>query len=102
MYFWGRSGEPKELLTGTPTPLDLDGHDILDVAVGFNHLVVLTTERKVFIVGNGGNGQLGLDLEILEDWKEVYLPLKEGQRVAKVYAGYKNTFLLVEYTIIGA
>jgi alpha-tubulin suppressor-like RCC1 family protein len=99
VYLWGRPDHPEllsEQLTGSPTPLDLDGQDFLDVAVGANHMVVLTTERKVFVVGAGGNGQLGSDEKQLNDWKEVCLPLIPGQRVAKVYAGYKNSFIIVE------
>jgi hypothetical protein len=52
----------------------------------------------VFVVGAGGNGQLGLGAAIkeLEDWKEVNLSLQEGQRVVSVHAAYKNSFLIVE------
>ena len=100
IYIWGRQGHPElsEPLAGFPTPLDLDGMDFLDVAVGMNHIVVLTTERRVFVVGTGGNGQLGLGAAIkeLKDWKEAVLPLKEGQRVVSVCAGYKNSFVIVE------
>jgi alpha-tubulin suppressor-like RCC1 family protein len=100
VYIWGRQGHPElsEPLTGSPTPLDLDEKDFLDVAVGMNHIVVLTTERKVFVVGTGGNGQLGLGAAIkeLKDWKEVVLPLKERQRVVSVSAGYKNSFVIVD------
>lgn len=94
-YFWGRPGHPEELLTPSPTPLDLDGQDILDVSVGFNHLMVLTTDHRLFVVGDGGSGQLGLDAEKLDDWKEVILPLKADQRMIGVHAGYKNSFLIV-------
>lgn len=101
IYIWGRTGQPElsEPLSGSPTPLDLGGKDFLDVAVGMNHIVVLTTDCEVFIVGAGGNGQLGLGLDVkeLQDWVEVALPLNDdGQRAASVYAGYKNSFVLVE------
>lgn len=100
IYVWGRQGHPElsEQLTGSPTPLDLDGQDFLDVAVGMNHMVVLTTERRIFVVGAGGNGQLGLGSEAQEvkDWKEVVLPLREGQHTVSVHAGYKNSFVIVE------
>jgi len=62
-------------------------------------MVVLTTDRKLFIVGEGGNGQLGLDLQKTKKWEPVLLPLKDGQQIAGVHAGYKTTFLLVENTI---
>jgi alpha-tubulin suppressor-like RCC1 family protein len=100
VYIWGRQGHPDldEPLTGSPTPLDLDGQDFLDVAVGMNHVVVLTTERRMFVVGAGGNGQLGLGpaLKELKDWKEVSIPLGKGQQVVSVHAGYKNSFVIVE------
>jgi alpha-tubulin suppressor-like RCC1 family protein len=100
IYIWGRQGHPElsEPLSGSPTPLDLDGMDFLDVAVGINHLVVLTIEHKVFVVGACGNGQLGFGAAVkeLKDWKEVGLPLMDGQRVVSVHAGYKNSFVVVE------
>ena len=100
IYIWGRQGHPElsEPLTGSPTPLDLDGQDFLDVAVGMNHMIVLTTERRIFVVGAGGNGQLGLGsgLRELKDWKEVVMLLREGQQAVNVHAGYKNSFIIVK------
>ena len=96
LYFWGRPGFPEGLLSGSPMPLDLNGQDFLDVAVGFNHMMVLTTERKLFIVGEGGSGQLGYESQRLEDWKEISLPLKGNQQVSSIHAGYKTSFVLVE------
>jgi len=99
MYVWGgRPGQPKLLkeLTGFPTPVDLGGQDIFDVAVGSHHMIALTVERKLFVVGEGSSGQLGLDLKELADWREVALPLKDNQQIASVYAGYKNSFVIVE------
>lgn len=85
VYFWGRSELFNGLLSRAPTPLDLHGQDFIDVAVGFNHIMVLTTERKVFVID-----------EKLQDWKEVLVPLKDGRIFKSVHAGYKNSFLLVE------
>lgn len=99
VYFWGRAGEPKDLFTGSPTPLDLDGQDIVDVSVGFNHMVVLTSDRTVFLTGEGGNGQLGLDVKRTVDWKQLSFTLKDRERIAGVHAGYKNTFLLIGVAI---
>lgn len=100
IYIWGRQGYPElsEPLTGSPTPLDLDGQDFLDVAVGVDHMVVLSTEHRISVVGAGENGQLGLrsGVKELKDWKEVILPLREGQQVVSVHAGYKNSFIIVE------
>lgn len=96
VYFWGRPGQPEELLTKFPTPLDLDGQDILDVSVGFNHLMVLTTSRRLYVVGNGASGQLGMEIEQLNDWKEVKIPLEGERQLVGVHAGYKNSFVLIE------
>ncbi|KAK0102464.1 hypothetical protein ONS95_006083 [Cadophora gregata] len=99
LYVWGgRAGQKATLegLGGSPMPVDLDGEDIWDVSVGMNHMLVVTMNRKLFVVGEGGNGQLGLEVKELEDWKEVKLPLREGQTITSVHAGYKNSFVMVE------
>ncbi|RDW62775.1 hypothetical protein BP5796_11077 [Coleophoma crateriformis] len=99
LYVWGgRTGQSKlvEGLSGQPIPIDLDGRDFLDVAVGNDHMVALTTDHELFVVGAGGNGQLGTYLDKLEDWKEVKLNLGHGRRMTGIYAGYKTTFVLVE------
>lgn len=76
--------------------MDLDGEDVLDVAVDMNHVIALTTEHKLFVVGDGSNGQLGLDLENVEAWNEVLLPLKQNQRIVSVHTGYNNSLVTVE------
>jgi len=97
VYFWGRPLPGLEnLLTASPTPLELDSQDFLSVSVGFNHIMVLTTEYKLFVVGEGGNGQLGSDIEHLANWQEVKLPLKDGQVIKSIHAGYKNSFVVVK------
>lgn len=99
LYVWGgRAGEKPliEGLGGSPMPLDLNGEDFLDVAVGMNHMLVVTTRKKLFVVGSGENGQLGMDAAEIQDWTEVRLPLEEGLQIAGVHAGYKNSFVLVE------
>lgn len=106
LYLWG-CGQPggrrgEGVLAGIaggdePAPLDLDGRDIADVAVGDAHLVVLTTEGEVFVAGENGNGQLGLlpDVKYAESWARVELGLQDGRRAVGVAAGPRNTFILV-------
>ncbi|TAQ84090.1 hypothetical protein B7494_g7578 [Chlorociboria aeruginascens] len=99
LYVWGgRPGESKmlEQLTGSPTPVDLDGRDVLDMDVGINHMIALTTDHKVFGVGSNSNGQLGVEVDLVEDWKEIILPLSKNQKVFGVKADYKNSFFLVD------
>ncbi|CAL3972815.1 unnamed protein product [Diplocarpon coronariae] len=101
VYVWGgRAGQKPMLegLGGTPIPLDLDGEDFFDVAVGMDHMLIVTTGQKLFAVGSGKSRQLGLDVEEAEDWIEVKLPLQEGQRIVGIHAGYKNSFVLVDNT----
>ena len=52
--------------------VDIDGGtDIVDVAVGGGHIVVLTAEGKVFAIGRGVNGQLGTGHRYFaNDWVE--------------------------------
>jgi alpha-tubulin suppressor-like RCC1 family protein len=79
--------------------MDIQGHDILAVGVGENHMIAMTTNHKIFVVGIGGNGQLGMAMDQLEDWKEVSPPLKNGQQIVDIHAGYKNSFVLVQNLI---
>lgn len=98
LYVWGgRPGQEKilEQMSGTPEPVDLEG-DILDVGIGVKHIIALTTEHKLYVVGDNGNGQLGLDAEKLSEWREVTLPLKENQHIISLHAGYKSSFVIVE------
>ncbi|PBP20087.1 putative Serine/threonine-protein kinase Nek9 [Diplocarpon rosae] len=99
VYVWGgRAGQKPILegLGGTPIPLDLDGEEFFDVAVGMDHMLVVTTGHKLFVVGSGGSKQLGVDVEEAESWMEVKLPLQEGKRIVGVHAGYKSSFVLVD------
>jgi alpha-tubulin suppressor-like RCC1 family protein len=100
IYIWGTgvvAGSLDRLWSATPFPLDLDGQDFLDVAIGRQHVVVLTTEHKIFVIGANESGQLGLsDKRDYTEWTEVTVALKEQQCVTRVYAGHSNSFLLVE------
>jgi alpha-tubulin suppressor-like RCC1 family protein len=100
LYLWGgRVGQPKILdgMTGEPTPFDLDGEDVMDIAVGNDHILALSVDYRLFVVGSGRNGQLGIEGGLqLDEWMEIVLPLKHGYRPVSVYAGYKTSFVLVE------
>jgi regulator of chromosome condensation len=100
LYCWG--GHPGQAplitgLSGEPMPVVVKDSDILDVGIGESHMVLLTHKREVFIVGNGGSGQLGLGhvRESVNEWAEITLPLDEDQVVTGVAAGPRNTFILV-------
>ncbi|KAK7748033.1 hypothetical protein SLS53_001285 [Cytospora paraplurivora] len=92
----GRKGVLADIVGDEPAPVDLDGRDIADVAIGDSHLVVLTTGGEVFVVGDNGNGQLGLhEHEYAESWARVGLGLQDGRRAVGVAAGPRNSFILV-------
>jgi len=66
--------------------------DITSAAIGRNHFSVVTDDGHLFVVGDNGNGQLGLAKErpFMDDWKRV--PSLHGIR--RVVAGPKATFAL--------
>ncbi|KAJ0124947.1 hypothetical protein J7T55_006290 [Diaporthe amygdali] len=98
LYLWGghpgRKTVPADI-TDEPTPIDIEEKDIVDVTVGETHIIVLTTEGDVFVIGENGNGQLGLPSKSEESWSRVELGLKDGRGVVGVQAGARNSFLLV-------
>lgn len=98
LYIWGghpgRKTVPADV-TDEPAPVDIEGNDIADVAVGETHIIVLTTKGDVFVVGENGDGQLGIPSKSEESWTRVSLGFKEGREVIGVQAGARNSFLLV-------
>lgn len=99
LYVWGgRTGEESYLhgLSEAILPVDIHGHDILDVSVGDKHMIILTTDHRVFVSGDNHQGQLGLPHNQVYDWEDVPLAFYESQRVAGVHAGYKTSFLVVK------
>lgn len=98
LYVWGGHPGMKTVLadiSDEPTPVDIEENDITDVAVGERHISVVTTDGDVFVIGENGNGQLGLPSESEASWSRVPLDLGEGRRVVGVQAGARNSFLLV-------
>ncbi|TVY46061.1 E3 ubiquitin-protein ligase [Lachnellula occidentalis] len=100
LYVWGgRQGQETPLpdMSGIPDSVDIEGEDILDFGVGDRHIVVLTMSHRLWVIGNNSNGQCGdgSNNEI-GAWKEVILPLDKGQKIVKVYGGYKTSFAIVD------
>ncbi|KZF19936.1 RCC1/BLIP-II protein [Xylona heveae TC161] len=102
LYLWGgRPGEGQWIreLPHSPARVDEEGVeedvalanvdggvDIVDVAVGDGHVVVLTAEGKLFAAGRGGNGQLGCGgMEFAEAWRE--MQFEEGDASDKSIVG---------------
>lgn len=98
LYLWGGHPGRKTVpvdVTEEPAPVVIHDYDVTDVAVGESHLIVLTAEGKVFVIGDNGNGQLGLPAESLETWTLVELNLRPGRKVIGVAAGPRNSFVTV-------
>ena len=90
-----------------------DANRFVDVAAGDDHLVALMSDGRVFTVGSGFQGALGIGekqfhlddvepwhdaVEFAEDWQEVALPVDialSGKKVVEVAAGYQSTMLVV-------
>ena len=79
-----------------PMPIDIEGKDILDMAVGGSHIVALTTDREVYVIGTNDNGQLGSALASANVWTQVDLGLGERRRITGVAAGPRCSFILVQ------
>jgi alpha-tubulin suppressor-like RCC1 family protein len=99
LYCWGHAGRCAMLadLSDTPSPVVINDHDILDVAVGDAHMLVLTTDRQVYVIGDNANGQLGLPgVSATRTWTRIDLGsvLGAGEFVTGVAAGPRSSFLV--------
>ncbi len=76
-----------------------EGADVQDVAVGDEHIVVLTTDGRVWGLGSNEYGQLGLGEEVKGTAGEWVLlrALGQGAKCVEVKAGLLTTFLVVMY-----
>ncbi|KAK3293476.1 regulator of chromosome condensation 1/beta-lactamase-inhibitor protein II [Chaetomium fimeti] len=101
LYCWGHAGRSTMLddLSDDPNPVVIDDKDILDVAVGESHMLVLTTDAEVYVVGDNTNGQLGLPgTDSTTSWTRIDLAsvLGAGETVTGVVAGPRNSFLIAQ------
>jgi alpha-tubulin suppressor-like RCC1 family protein len=73
---------------------DAEPVDIVSAGVGRNHVAVVTEAGHLFVVGDNGNGQLGLgkDLSFVEDWTRV----SRLHGLKSVVAGPKATFAFAQ------
>lgn len=125
LYIWG---DPRQLPPSLQTLFfdqrraDDDGHDyndgpvpvvitdtdgsevdgIVDVAVGTEHMIALTDQGEVYVIGQNWCGQLGLGEEIkwVTKWEKVPLSLDDGgggtkKEIKAVAAGPWASFLIV-------
>lgn len=73
---------------------DNDPLDVLDVAVGNNHIAAVTEGGRLSVVGDNQNGQLGLGSgeDIATSWQKA----PAVSKVRKVFCGPKSTFVVCE------
>ncbi|KAI1471064.1 RCC1/BLIP-II [Daldinia caldariorum] len=100
LYAWGgRPGQESVLedISSSPTPVLVEESDIFDCGVGESHVIVLSSEGHVYVIGDNGNGQLGLPDSKVYSWTRVPLRLEAGQVVCGVEAGRSTSFILAKY-----
>lgn len=109
LYIWG-VGSPGGDLTIKPLRevgagevalvelAEVDGEvvDVVDVAVGDNHLVAIDERHRLWVVGSNSNGQLALDSQkvFIDDWTLVQSP--EETTFHSVTCGPKCTLVLAQ------
>lgn len=106
LYIWGgRIGE-SQAISALPDSgeevrlVDIsDGVDIIDVAVGMNHLLALTTSGDLWGCGDNEHGQLGLGRAgevFINDWKWLTNDKDMGGKIGSVKAGGWGSWLVVQ------
>ncbi|KAI0407084.1 regulator of chromosome condensation 1/beta-lactamase-inhibitor protein II [Xylaria palmicola] len=100
LYGWG--GHPArqpilDMLSSSPSPVDIEENDIVDCSVGETHAIVLTTSGDVYVIGENANGQLGLGVpsKRITQWKRVALSAA-GKAVVGVKAGHRSSFIVTK------
>ncbi|KOS18758.1 Regulator of chromosome condensation [Escovopsis weberi] len=122
VYVWGTSSagthrrrQPFPSVGGVPNYVPVDGDkDVRDVALGDSHAIALTADGCVYVIGDNGNGQLGLagtaggegqgqgqgqcvDVDVVkrvEEWTRVPFEVSSGSEVVGVAAGPKASFII--------
>ena len=88
-------GTDKQLHAWNPERVKgLDGEKVIDVAAGFQHVVVATDSGKVFAFGKGLRGQLGMGEDDLTS--ATALDIMSSSSVLKVGAGLNHSVCLMK------
>ncbi|GAB1312940.1 hypothetical protein MFIFM68171_03150 [Madurella fahalii] len=111
LYCWGHAGRSRVLAdlfsdpdfdadTDRPNPVVIgQDKDVADIAVGDAHLVALTSDGEVYVIGDNRNAQLSLPgMSSAKTWTRISFGtiLETNQSiVTSVAAGPKNSFLVV-------
>ncbi|KAJ9141891.1 RCC1/BLIP-II protein [Pleurostoma richardsiae] len=99
LYAWGGHAARRSIvqdLTGDPTPIIVEEDDIVDFDVGESHMIALTVSGDVFVIGENGNGQLGLDCKTADSWMKVDLDISSRRKIVGVAAGLRTSFILIQ------
>ncbi|KJZ70375.1 hypothetical protein HIM_10219 [Hirsutella minnesotensis 3608] len=105
LYLWGMTPHSSQDNRGSHLPVsrvpnyvEVDGDkDVLDMAIGDSHIISLTTDGCVYVIGGNSNGQIGLGKAFVDGvriWKKVGLNLLDGQKAIGVAAGPRASFIL--------
>ncbi|KAI0449604.1 regulator of chromosome condensation 1/beta-lactamase-inhibitor protein II [Xylaria acuta] len=98
LYGWG--GHPAyqpvlDTLSSSPSPVDVEGNDILDFSAGETHMIALTTDGDVYVIGENTNGQLGMLSKGKPKWEKI--PLSPGEEaIVGVKAGQRSSFIVTK------
>ncbi|KAK0095821.1 hypothetical protein PV326_007295 [Microctonus aethiopoides] len=97
-----RQGKKAEIIPiprPIPLPLKNESSEVIDIAAGRAHLLVLTTEG-LFTLGNNGYGQCGRtiipDEEYFDSRVVNYIPNIKGSKITAVTAGQDHSMILSE------
>jgi alpha-tubulin suppressor-like RCC1 family protein len=102
VYTWGRNDRgtlglghctdayTPQLVTSLPPQTK-----ILHIATGCQHILFLTTDYKVFVLGLNDHGQLGLGT-LKNEWTPVELPWKKDSKPVRVVCGGLYSGLITE------
>ncbi|KAI0016622.1 regulator of chromosome condensation 1/beta-lactamase-inhibitor protein II [Xylariomycetidae sp. FL0641] len=99
LYAWGgHPGRPAILedLSRNPMPVVVEENDIRDCAAGEAHIVVLTTEGEVYVIGGNSNGQLGLPVATTGSWSKVPPLSGTAHSIIGVHAGQRSSFAIAQ------
>lgn len=89
------AGAGEVVLVELPNEPGAEPLDVLDVAVGDNHVVLLAEGNRCFAVGENKNGQLGVGhlQSFVDDWAPIAL---EGSHVGGIVCGPKSTYAFAD------
>lgn len=106
LYIWGGQASSSQKIGALPKLgggeevkiVDIDGGvDVIDVGVGAGHVIALTADRKVWVAGEGGYGQLGTGSQGFEaDWVRVRGEWEGRGEVFGVGCGVWCSWVLVD------